>query len=45
MTTCLAKSCSFSLLCVSFVNVSQFVCVLFSILVGDWDVGFDCVSS
>ena len=27
MTTCLGKSCSFSLLCVSFVNVYQFLCV------------------
>ena len=26
MTTCLGQSCSFSLLCVSFVNVYQFVC-------------------
>ena len=28
MTTCVGKSCSFGLLCVSFVNVYEFVCVL-----------------
>ena len=28
MDTCLGKSCSFGLLCVSFVNVYQSVCVL-----------------
>ena len=27
MTICLGKSCSFGLLCVSFVNVYQFVCL------------------
>ena len=29
MTTCLRKSCSFGLLCVSFVNAYQLVCVSF----------------
>ena len=29
MTTCLEKSCSFGLLCMYFVNVYQFLCVLF----------------
>ena len=33
MTTYLGKSCLFGLLCVSFVNVYQFVCVLLSLLV------------
>ena len=33
MTTCLGKSCILGLLCVSFVNVYQFVCVLLSLLV------------
>ena len=33
MTTCLGKSCSFGLLCVSFVNVYQSVFVLLSPLV------------
>ena len=32
MTTCLGKSCPFGLLCVSFVNVYDFVYVLFSLL-------------
>ena len=32
MTTCLGKSCSFGLLCMSFVNVYDFVYVLFSLL-------------
>ena len=39
MTTCLGKSCSFDLLCVSCVGVCQFVSVLLSILeyrVGCW---------
>ena len=27
MTTCLGKCCSFSFLCVSFVNVHEFLCV------------------
>ena len=40
MTTCLGKSCSFGLLSMSFVNVYEFVCVLLSLLVCDWDVGF-----
>ena len=30
MITCLGKSCSFGLLCVSFVNVYQFLCVCLS---------------
>ena len=30
MTTCLGKSCLFGVLCVSFVNVHQFVCPSFS---------------
>ena len=34
MTTCLEKSYSFGLLCVSFVNVNQFVCVLLSLYFG-----------
>ena len=42
MTTCLGKSCSFSLLCVSFVNIYQvsYVCPSFpfGIEVGMWDV-------
>ena len=29
MTTCVGKSCSFGLLCLSFVNVYQSVCVFF----------------
>ena len=33
MTTCLGKSYSFGLLCVSFVNVYQFVCELLSLVV------------
>ena len=36
MSTCLGKSCSFGLLCVSFVNVNQF-CVCPSFL-----SGFEC---
>ena len=41
MTTCLGKSCSFSLLCVSFVHVYQFLRELLSHLVfggGMWDL-------
>ena len=41
MTTCLGKSCSFGLLCVSFVNVYQFwvsPSVPFGIEGGMWDV-------
>ena len=47
MTTCLGKSFSFGLVCVSCVNVHQFVCVnVFSLLVfSGWNVGFDCISS
>ena len=33
MATCFGKSCSFGLLCVSFENVYEFVCVLLSLLV------------
>ena len=33
MATCLGKGCSFGLLCVSFVNAFQFVCVFLSLLV------------
>ena len=32
MTTCLGKNCSFSILCMSFVNVYEFVCVFLSLL-------------
>ena len=45
MTTCLEKSCTFGLLIVSFVNVYQFVCVLFPFLVLKVDVVYDCISS
>ena len=42
MTTCLGKSCSFGLPCVSFVNVYQFVCVCasfpFGFEGGMWDL-------
>ena len=34
MTTCLRKSCSFGLPCVSFMNVYQFVCAFFPFSVG-----------
>ena len=37
MTICLEKSCSVGLLCVSFVNVYQFLCVNF-LRGGMWDV-------
>ena len=33
MTTCVGKSCSFGLLCVSFVNFYQILCVSFPFLV------------
>ena len=33
MTTYLGKSCSFGILCVSFVNLNQFECVFLSLLV------------
>ena len=33
MTTCLGKSCSFGILCVSIVKVCEFVCVFLSLLV------------
>ena len=39
MTTCLEKSRSFSLLCVYFVNVYEFVRVLLSLLFLGSDVG------
>ena len=45
MTTCFGKSCSFDLLCVSFVNVYELVCVLLSILVLRVGSGFDCINS
>ena len=39
MTTCLGKSCSFGLLCVSFVNVYQSVCYfLFGFIGGMWNL-------
>ena len=41
MTTCFGKSCTFGLLCVSFVNVYQSVYVRLSLLV--LRVGFDCI--
>ena len=44
MTTCMGKNCSTDLLCVSFVNVYQFVCVLLSLLVLRADVAFDCIN-
>ena len=31
MTTCFGKSCSFNLLCVSFVDIYRFVCALLSL--------------
>ena len=39
MTNCLRKTCSFGLLCMSFVNVDQFVCASFSFDCedGSWD--------
>ena len=44
MTACLGKSCSFGLLCVSFVNVYQFVC-FFPFKFCEWEMGFGCISS
>ena len=44
MTTCLGKSCSYGLLCVSFVNIYPFVCVLLSLLVLRVGVGLDCIN-
>ena len=35
----------YGLLCVSFVNVYQFVCALLSFLDLWWDMRFDCISS
>ena len=43
-TICL---CNFGLLCMSFVNVYEFVNMFLSILVlrvRGWDVGFDCIN-
>ena len=45
MTICLGKSCSFKLLCTSFVNVYECVCVcvcvcFISFWFSHWDVGF-----
>ena len=46
MTICLEKSCSFDLLCVTFVTVYQFcVCVLLSHLVLKVGCGVDCINS
>ena len=44
MTSCLGKSCIFGLLCVSFVNVYQILCVFFFPFgyLG-WDVGCDYI--
>ena len=44
MTTCLGKSCSFGLLCVSFVNVYQYlrVSLFFSLVLR---AGCDCINS
>ena len=45
MTTCMEKSCLFSLLCVSFVIVlSICMCASFSLVLRA-GMGFDCVSS
>ena len=41
MTTCLVKSCSFGLLCVSFVGVCQILCALLTLFCVEgrmWDV-------
>ena len=35
MSTCLGKSCSFGLLCVSFVTVYKFVCMLLSLFASE----------
>ena len=44
MTTCVGKSFSFGLLCVSFVGVCQILCVsLFPLLVLRVDMGCDCI--
>ena len=44
MTTCLGKSCIFGLLCVSFVNVYQILCVFFFPFgYWGWDVGCDYI--
>ena len=47
MTTCLGKSCSFDLLCVSFVGVCQIcVCPSFPFgIEGRMYVGCDCINS
>ena len=45
MTTCLEKSFSISLLCVSFVNVYQFcVCPSFPFGIEGGNVGCDCIN-
>ena len=42
----LGKSCLFGFLCVSFVNVYQFLCVSLYFPFGyGWDVGFDCLDA
>ena len=43
MTTCLGKSCSFSLPWVPFINCCQFMCLVISLLV--LRAGSDCISS
>ena len=43
MTTCLGKSFSIGLLCLSFVNVYQLVCIFLSLWI--LRVGFDCINS
>ena len=43
MTTYLGKSYSFGLLCMSLMNVYQFVCVVFTFWFSGWDVRFDCI--
>ena len=41
-----AHSCSFGVLCVSFVNTYEFFFImLLSLFVLLWDVGFDCINS
>ena len=45
MTTCLGKSCLFGLLCMSFVNVYDFVCMFLSLLILGSKLGFDCTNS
>ena len=45
MITYLEKSCSFGLVCVSFVNVYEFVCVLLSLLILRVGRGIDYINS